>query len=101
MIGVSKRLAASIKRQHSVMTCCPVGIVGMIFSCTSTTQRPDCSGVSRIVIVSSAKIFCDYKNKDIYWNEDRHETLDELNKSDVYSLRRIIGRDRAMDWGDC
>ena len=27
--------------------------------------------------------------------------LDELNKSDVYSLRRITGRDRAMDWGDC
>ena len=26
--------------------------------------------------------------------------LDELNKSDVYNLRRIIGRDRAMDWGD-
>ena len=26
--------------------------------------------------------------------------LDELNKSDVYSLRRITGRDRAMDWGD-
>ena len=26
--------------------------------------------------------------------------LDELNKSDVYSLRRITGHDRAMDWGD-
>lgn len=26
--------------------------------------------------------------------------LDALNKSDVYTLRRIAGRDRAMDWGD-
>ena len=26
--------------------------------------------------------------------------LDELNKSDVYSLRRITGRERDMDWGD-
>ena len=26
--------------------------------------------------------------------------LDELNKSDVYSLRRITGRERGMDWGD-
>jgi 3-oxoacyl-[acyl-carrier protein] reductase len=26
--------------------------------------------------------------------------LDELNQSDVYTLRRITGRDRGMDWGD-
>lgn len=26
--------------------------------------------------------------------------LDALTKSDVYTLRRIAGRDRAMDWGD-
>ena len=26
--------------------------------------------------------------------------LEELNKSDVYSLRRISGRERGMDWGD-
>ena len=32
--------------------------------------------------------------------EEWPKHLDELNKSDVYSLRRITGRDRAMDWGD-
>ncbi len=26
--------------------------------------------------------------------------LDELNKTDIYTLRRIVGRDRAMTWGD-
>lgn len=26
--------------------------------------------------------------------------LDELNRSDVYTLRRIAGRDRGMNWGD-
>jgi NAD(P)-dependent dehydrogenase (short-subunit alcohol dehydrogenase family) len=26
--------------------------------------------------------------------------LEELNRSDVYTLRRITGRDRGMDWGD-
>lgn len=26
--------------------------------------------------------------------------LDELIKSDAYTLRRIVGRDRGMDWGD-
>ena len=26
--------------------------------------------------------------------------LDELNFSDVYTLRRITGRDRGFDWGD-
>lgn len=26
--------------------------------------------------------------------------LEELNKSDVYTLRRIAGRDRGLDWGD-
>lgn len=35
---------------------------------------------------------------------DRWETwpdhLEELNTSDIYTLRRITGRDRGMDWGD-
>jgi 3-oxoacyl-[acyl-carrier protein] reductase len=26
--------------------------------------------------------------------------LDELNSSDVYTLRRIAGRDRGFSWGD-
>jgi 3-oxoacyl-[acyl-carrier protein] reductase len=26
--------------------------------------------------------------------------LDQLSKSDAYTLRRISGRDRAMEWGD-
>ena len=33
------------------------------------------------------------------WEEWQNH-LDELNKSDVYSLRRITGRERGMDWGD-
>ena len=32
--------------------------------------------------------------------EEWPKHLDELNKSDVYSLRRITGRERDMDWGD-
>ena len=31
-------------------------------------------------------------------NWPRH--LDELSTSDVYTLRRIVGRDRGFDWGD-
>jgi NAD(P)-dependent dehydrogenase (short-subunit alcohol dehydrogenase family) len=31
---------------------------------------------------------------------DWPQHLDELNKSDVYTLRRIAGRDRNMSWGD-
>jgi 3-oxoacyl-[acyl-carrier protein] reductase len=26
--------------------------------------------------------------------------LDELNHSDIYSLRRILGKDRGIKWGD-
>ncbi len=32
--------------------------------------------------------------------EDWPKHLDELNASDVYTLRRIIGRDRNKEWGD-
>ena len=32
--------------------------------------------------------------------EDWPKHLDELNTSDVYTLRRITGRDRKKDWGD-
>lgn len=35
---------------------------------------------------------------------DRYENwpahLDDLSKSDAYTLRRIVGRDRGFDWGD-
>jgi len=33
------------------------------------------------------------------WN-DWPQHLEELGISDVYSLRRIVGRDRGFDWGD-
>lgn len=32
--------------------------------------------------------------------EDWPAHLEELNGSDVYTLRRIVGRDRGMSWGD-
>ncbi|MFL0648796.1 SDR family NAD(P)-dependent oxidoreductase [Cylindrospermopsis raciborskii] len=32
--------------------------------------------------------------------EDWPLYLDELSKTDVYTLRRIVGRDRGMTWGD-
>ena len=32
--------------------------------------------------------------------EDWPDHLEDLNKSDVYTLRRITGRDRDMKWGD-
>ncbi|MBR0778768.1 SDR family oxidoreductase [Bradyrhizobium diazoefficiens] len=32
--------------------------------------------------------------------EDWPQHLDELNASDVYTLRRIVGRDRNKEWGD-
>jgi 3-oxoacyl-[acyl-carrier protein] reductase len=32
--------------------------------------------------------------------EDWPFHLDELNKSDIYTLRRIVGKDRDMSWGD-
>jgi NAD(P)-dependent dehydrogenase (short-subunit alcohol dehydrogenase family) len=32
--------------------------------------------------------------------EDWPLHLDELNKTDIYTLRRIVGRDRGMAWGD-
>ncbi|WPO44299.1 SDR family oxidoreductase [Tardiphaga sp. 42S5] len=32
--------------------------------------------------------------------EDWPQHLDELNSSDAYTLRRITGRDRKMEWGD-
>lgn len=32
--------------------------------------------------------------------EDWPLYLDELNKTDAYTLRRIVGRDRSIDWGD-
>ena len=32
--------------------------------------------------------------------EDWPQHLDELNASDVYTLRRITGRDRDKKWGD-
>jgi NAD(P)-dependent dehydrogenase (short-subunit alcohol dehydrogenase family) len=35
---------------------------------------------------------------DRYENWQAH--LDELRKSDAYTLRRIVGRDRGFDWGD-
>ena len=36
------------------------------------------------------------------WDNWSHwpQHLDELSKSDVYTLRRISGRDRGFDWGD-
>lgn len=36
------------------------------------------------------------------WDEWEHwpEHLDELRASDVYTLRRIAGRDRGLSWGD-
>jgi len=36
------------------------------------------------------------------WDDWEHwpEHLDELSSSDVYTLRRIIGRDRGFTWGD-
>ena len=36
------------------------------------------------------------------WDDWEHwpEHLDELSSSDVYTLRRIAGRDRDMTWGD-
>lgn len=36
------------------------------------------------------------------WDDWEHwpEHLDELNSSDVYTLRRIAGRDRGFSWGD-
>ena len=35
-------------------------------------------------------------NKKYKWPEH----LDELKNSDIYTLRRITGRDRGFDWGD-
>ena len=32
--------------------------------------------------------------------EDFPEHLDDLQKTDIYTLRRIIPKDRGMDWGD-
>ncbi|MBR0849458.1 SDR family oxidoreductase [Bradyrhizobium diazoefficiens] len=32
--------------------------------------------------------------------EDWPQHLDELNASDIYTLRRIVGRDRNKEWGD-
>jgi 3-oxoacyl-[acyl-carrier protein] reductase len=36
------------------------------------------------------------------WDDWAHwpEHLDELRDSDVYTLRRIVGRDRGLTWGD-
>lgn len=36
------------------------------------------------------------------WDNWEHwpEHIDELNSSDVYTLRRIVGRDRGFSWGD-
>jgi NAD(P)-dependent dehydrogenase (short-subunit alcohol dehydrogenase family) len=36
------------------------------------------------------------------WDPWKHlpEHLDELNHSDIYTLRRIVPKDRSMDWGD-
>ena len=36
------------------------------------------------------------------WDNWEHwpEYLDELNSSDMYTLRRIVGRDRGCEWGD-
>jgi len=36
------------------------------------------------------------------WDDWEHwpEHLDELASSDIYTLRRIAGRDRGFDWGD-
>ena len=36
------------------------------------------------------------------WDDWEHwpEHLDELSSSDIYTLRRIAGRDRNMTWGD-
>jgi NAD(P)-dependent dehydrogenase (short-subunit alcohol dehydrogenase family) len=37
-----------------------------------------------------------------FWDDWEHwpEHVDELNSSDVYTLRRITGRDRGFSWGD-
>ena len=32
--------------------------------------------------------------------EDWPNYIDELSNSDVYTLRRIVGRDRNFNWGD-
>jgi len=36
------------------------------------------------------------------WDNWEHwpEHIDELRTSDVYTLRRIVGRDRGLSWGD-
>ena len=36
------------------------------------------------------------------WDDWEHwpEHMDELSSSDVYTLRRIAGRDRGFKWGD-
>jgi hypothetical protein len=32
--------------------------------------------------------------------QDWPSHLDDLAKSDAYTLRRIVGRDRGLNWGD-
>ena len=28
------------------------------------------------------------------------DNIEKVSKSDVYTLRRIVGKDRKLDWGD-
>ena len=60
--------------------------------------------VADLALLLASKEGCSVTGKLIsaVWDNWEHwpEHIDELNSSDVYTLRRIVGRDRNMMWGD-
>ena len=82
--------------------------VGQVFYQRSVKQKGDGGAPLdkaadlALFLASSASDGITAKLISAVWDNWSHwpQHLDELSKSDVYTLRRISGRDRGFDWGD-
>lgn len=82
--------------------------VGQAFYDRSLKQKEsggvplDCGANLAVFLASAASDGITAKLISAVWDnwEQWPEHLEELNSSDAYTLRRIAGRDRDMEWGD-
>jgi NAD(P)-dependent dehydrogenase (short-subunit alcohol dehydrogenase family) len=99
--------ALNTKMLDEVLTAGP-DLVGKVFYEKSLKQKQD--GGSSMEFAADLALFLGSDLSDgitaklisAVWDNWREwaNHLDEINKSDVYTLRRIVGRDRGKDWGD-
>jgi hypothetical protein len=86
-----------------------LSVVIWLIVCWRTVKQKETGGARldkgadlALFLASSASDGITAKLISAVWDDWEHwpEHLDELSSSDVYTLRRIAGRDRNMTWGD-